>query len=126
MGAPSSAVPKHSPEGCRAQEILDLVGGKWSLYVIFRLGQGTKRFNELKREIDGVSQRMLTVTLRALERDGLVARKVYAVVPPRVEYTLTDMGHTLLDKVAALVMWAENHLTEIDAARADYDKRAAT
>jgi DNA-binding HxlR family transcriptional regulator len=94
--------------------------------VIFRLGQGTKRFNELKREIDGVSQRMLTVTLRALERDGLVARKVYAVVPPRVEYTLTDMGHTLLDKVAALVMWAENHLTEIDAARADYDKRAAT
>lgn len=118
------AVPDRSPGGCRAREILDRIGDKWSLYVIGLLGPGTKRFTELKREIDGISQRMLTVTLRGLERDGLVARKVYAVMPPRVEYSLTELGRTLLDKSTAIVTWAEEHLGEIDAARASYDKRA--
>ncbi|HEY7487508.1 MAG TPA: helix-turn-helix domain-containing protein [Streptosporangiaceae bacterium] len=115
--------PEYSPAACRAREILDLVGDKWSLYVIFRLGEGTKRFNELKREIEGISQRMLTVTLRGLERDGIVARKMYAVMPPRVEYSLTDMGRTLLDKASALVLWAEEHLHDIENARAAYDRR---
>lgn len=116
--------PEYTEEGCRAREVLDRVGDKWSLYVIGMLGKGTKRFTELKREIDGISQRMLTVTLRGLERDGLVARKVYAVMPPRVEYSLTEMGRTLLGTSAALVIWAEQHLDEIQAARDSYDKRA--
>jgi DNA-binding HxlR family transcriptional regulator len=120
----SRAFLEHTPGGCRAREILDRIGDKWSLYVIGLLGQGTKRFTELKREIDGISQRMLTVTLRGLERDGLVTRKVYAVMPPRVEYSLTELGHTLLDKSTAIVTWAEEHLSEIDAARSSYDRRA--
>jgi DNA-binding HxlR family transcriptional regulator len=119
-----SGFPEYTPEGCQAREVLDRVGDKWSLFVISMLGQGTKRFTELKREVDGISQRMLTVTLRGLERDGLVSRKVYAVMPPRVEYSLTDMGRTLLGTSAALVIWAEEHLGEIEAARASYDKRA--
>lgn len=112
-------------EHCRAREILDRVGDKWSLQVIALLGERTKRFTELKREIDGISQRMLTVTLRGLERDGIVTRTVYPVVPPRVDYSLTPMGATLMDAASTLVLWAENHLTEIDAARAEYDARAA-
>jgi DNA-binding HxlR family transcriptional regulator len=82
--------------GCRAREILDRVGDKWSLYAIALLGGGTRRFTELKRGIDGISQRMLTVTLRGLERDGIVTRTQYPVVPVRVEYALTPMGRTLL------------------------------
>lgn len=110
---------------CRAREILDRIGDKWSLQVISLLGERTKRFTELKREIDGISQRMLTVTLRGLERDGIVTRTVYPVVPPRVDYSLTPMGATLMDAASTLVTWAESHLHEIDAARADYDSRNA-
>jgi DNA-binding HxlR family transcriptional regulator len=115
---------EYTAAGCRAREILDRVGDKWSLLVISLLGERTKRFTELKREIDGISQRMLTVTLRGLERDGIVTRTVYPVVPPRVEYSLTPMGATLMDAASTLVAWAEGHLGEIDAARADYDTRA--
>ena len=111
------------PNACRAREVLERVGDKWSLYAIFALGDGVKRFTELKRSIDGVSQRMLTVTLRGLERDGIVTRTVYPVIPPRVEYTLTPMGCTLLDAVGALITWADGHLAEIYAAREDYDRR---
>ncbi|MEU8119443.1 helix-turn-helix domain-containing protein [Spirillospora sp. NPDC049024] len=114
---------EHTVAGCRAREILDRIGDKWSLLVIALLGEGTKRFTELKREIDGISQRMLTVTLRGLERDGIVIRTVYPVVPPRVEYTLTPMGATLMDAAGTLVAWAEDHLVQIDTARADYDAR---
>ena len=89
------------------------------------LERQTLRFSELQRQIDGVSQRMLTVTLRQLERDGLVARKVYPVVPPRVEYSLTDLGCTLLSTIQSLVAWTEAHQAEIAAARAEYDARAA-
>ncbi|WP_067461252.1 winged helix-turn-helix transcriptional regulator [Actinomadura macra] len=120
-----SAFGEHSPVSCRAREILDRVGDKWSLQVIALLGERTKRFTELKREIAGISQRMLTVTLRGLERDGIVTRTVYPVMPPRVEYSLTTLGATLMDATTALVRWAEGHLDEIDAARADYDARAA-
>jgi DNA-binding HxlR family transcriptional regulator len=109
------------PSTCRAREVLDRVGDKWSVFVISALGSGTKRFSELRREIEGITPRMLTVTLRTLERDGLISRTIYAVVPPRVEYTLTTMGRTLLDTVSALVAWADTHLGEIDSARARYD-----
>jgi DNA-binding HxlR family transcriptional regulator len=111
--------------GCRAREILDRIADKWSLQVIALLGDGTKRFTELKREIDGISQRMLTVTLRALERDGIVSRTMYPVMPPRVDYTLTPLGRTLFDAAVGLLHWTETHLDEIDAARERYDSREA-
>jgi DNA-binding HxlR family transcriptional regulator len=114
-----------TPSGCRPREVLDRVGDKWSLYVIALLGGGTRRFSDLRRMIDGISQRMLTVTLRGLERDGLVVRTVHPTVPPRVEYALTPMGRTLLDTVRTLVQWADAHLADIDTARAAYDRRAA-
>ena len=110
---------------CRIREILERVGDKWSLQVIFHLGDGPQRFTGLKRSIDGVSQRMLTVTLRGLERDGIVSRTMYPVVPPRVEYALTPLGATLLDAAGAIVSCADAHLAEVDAARAAYDARAA-
>jgi DNA-binding HxlR family transcriptional regulator len=106
---------------CRARDVLDRVGDKWSVYVISLLGDGTRRFTELLRSIDGISQRMLTVTLRGLERDGIVERTVYAVVPPRVDYTLTPMGRTLLATIRQLVDWADEHTDDIDAARGRYD-----
>lgn len=116
---------EHTAAGCRGREILERIGDKWSLQVIAVLGERTLRFTELKREIEGISQRMLTVTLRGLERDGIVARTVYPVVPPRVDYALTPMGATLLDAAITMVSWAEGHLAEIDAARVAYDARAA-
>ncbi len=125
MGAPDPAGGPGSPSGCRAREVLDRVGDKWSLYVIHLLGGGTKRFRDLRRMIEGISQRMLTVTLRGLERDGLISRTVHPTVPPRVDYALTPMGRTLLDTVCRLVEWADAHLPDIDAARAAYDRRAA-
>lgn len=108
---------------CHARQILDRVGDKWSLAVIHELGQSTKRFTELRRGIDGISQRMLTAALRGLERDGLVSRTVYPVVPPRVEYRLTDMGRTLLGTVCTLMSWAYDHAEQIDKARAEYDSQ---
>lgn len=111
--------------GCRVREILERVGDKWSLFVISCLGDGPQRFTALKRSVDGISQRMLTVTLRGLERDGIVSRTMYPVMPPRVEYELTPLGRTLLDAVGALMAWADAHLNEVDAARAAYDARAA-
>ena len=91
--------------------------------MIFHLGDGPQRFTSLKRSIDGVSQRMLTVTLRGLERDGIVSRTMYPVIPPRVEYALTPPGATLVDAAGTLVSWADAHLAEVDAARAAYDAR---
>jgi DNA-binding HxlR family transcriptional regulator len=108
---------------CRVREILDRVGDKWSLFVIFRLGDGPQRFTALKRSVDGISQRMLTVTLRGLERDGIVTRTMYPVMPPRVDYELTKMGRALLDAVGSLMAWADTHLDDVDAARQAYDAR---
>jgi DNA-binding HxlR family transcriptional regulator len=125
MGTPDPADRLVSPSNCRAREVLDRVGDKWSLYVIHLLGGGRRRFSDLRRMIDGISQRMLTVTLRGLERDGLVTRTVYPTVPPRVDYALTPMGRTLLDSACALIDWADRHLPEIDAARTAYDRRSA-
>src|ERR1017187_580497 len=106
---------------CRAREILDRVADKWSLYVVATLGEGEMRFTELKRRIDGVSQRMLTVTLRGLERDGLVTRTIYSAMPPNIAYRLTPTGATLVDATMPLITWAMDHLVSIDAARERYD-----
>jgi DNA-binding HxlR family transcriptional regulator len=111
-------------EGCEVRQILDRVADKWSLLVIAILERRTMRFTELRREIDGISQRMLTVTLRQLERDGLVRRTVYPVVPPRVDYALTPMGTTLHLTIRSLVTWTEEHQVRIAEARAAYDRRA--
>ncbi|MEU3203068.1 helix-turn-helix domain-containing protein [Streptomyces cyaneofuscatus] len=110
-------------EGCEVRQILDRVADKWSLLAIAHLERRTLRFSELRRQIDGISQRMLTVTLRQLERDGLVRRTVYPVVPPRVEYELTPMGATLHTTIRSLVDWTEGHQQEIARARAEYDSR---
>jgi DNA-binding HxlR family transcriptional regulator len=111
------------PSSCRAREVLQRVGDKWSVYVIDLLGQDTKRFTELHRAINGITARMLTVTLRGLERDGIVTRTIHPVIPPRVEYALTPMGRTLLDPMGQLVAWADSHLPEIETARAAYDAK---
>jgi DNA-binding HxlR family transcriptional regulator len=115
---------EHTPANCHAREMLARVGDKWSVYVIHVLGDaGTLRFNELRGRVEGISQRMLTVTLRGMERDGLVTRTVYPEVPPRVEYALTKLGRTLRQLVRGLVEWSGAHLIEVDAARAAYDAR---
>ncbi|TQS27110.1 helix-turn-helix domain-containing protein [Microbispora sp. KK1-11] len=108
---------------CRVREVLDRVGEKWAVTVIAELGRKPRRYNELRRAIPGVSQRMLTATLRGLERDGLVRRTVHPVVPPRVDYELTPLGGTLLDTVSALLDWAVKHIDDVDGARAEYDGR---
>ena len=110
---------------CELRNILDRIADKWSLLVICVLADGVRRFSELRREIDGISQRMLTLTLRQLEREGLVRRTVFPVVPPRVDYELTPLGSTLLDTIQSLVAWASEHGHEIVDARAAYDARAA-
>jgi len=125
MSTPDLAGVPASPSDCSARKVLDRVGDKWSLHVIHLLGGGTRRFSDLRRMIDGISQRMLTVTLRGLERDGLVVRTVHPTVPPRVDYTLTPLGRTLLDTACTLITWADEHVAEIDAAQAAYDRRSA-
>ena len=113
--------PAGDPRACRARQVLDLVADKWSLYVVSCLGAGPRRFTELKRDIAGISQRMLTVTLRGLERDGILTRTVVEVMPPHVSYGLTPIGQTLLCATAPLIEWSEQHLESMDAARAAYD-----
>ncbi|WP_329111170.1 helix-turn-helix transcriptional regulator [Micromonospora sp. NBC_01699] len=108
---------------CEVRQILDRIADKWSLLVITLLDRRSLRFTELRRSIDGVSQRMLTRTLRHLERDGLVRRTVHATVPPRVDYELTPLGSTLHNTIRALVTWTEGHQNEIAAARSAYDAR---
>ncbi|GAB2650063.1 winged helix-turn-helix transcriptional regulator [Nocardia goodfellowii] len=110
---------------CEVRQILDRIADKWSLLAIALLAGRTMRFTELRREIDGISQRMLTRTLRQLERDGLVRRTVYAVVPPRVDYELTPLGASLHETIQALVNWTESHQREIAAARTAYDTAEA-
>ncbi|UXT50149.1 helix-turn-helix transcriptional regulator [Agrobacterium tumefaciens] len=107
---------------CRVvRDILDRVADKWSLYIIIALKDGPVRFNELRRQIEGISQRMLTITLRALERDGLVKRTLFPTIPPRVDYELTAIGQTLLTPVMALVMWADKNRDVIEQAHREYD-----
>ena len=114
----------HSSAECVSiNEVLTRVGDKWSLQIISRLGERTLRHTELKRSVEGISQRMLTLTLRQLERDGLVQRKVYPTVPPKVEYTLSDFGRTILVPVTELANWALTYRLDIQAARVAFDSR---
>lgn len=112
----------HIPGDCRAVgSVLARVGDKWSVLVIMLLGDGAHRFNEIKRMVGGISQRMLTLTLRGLERDGLVTRTIFPTIPPRVDYELTDLGRSLSQTVEALGLWALAHMKEIEAARRRFD-----
>jgi DNA-binding HxlR family transcriptional regulator len=114
----------HLESDCRgAASVLARVGDKWSVFVIVLLGNGPRRFNEIKRMVGGISQRMLTLTLRGLERDGLVTRTVFPTIPPRVDYELTDLGRGLWTPVEALGKWVAEHLAEIEDARARFDRR---
>jgi DNA-binding HxlR family transcriptional regulator len=116
----------HVPEDCRAvSEVLERVGDKWTVLVVVTLGEGPKRFNELRRAIASISQRMLTLTLRGLERDGLVTRTVIATIPPRVDYELTELGHSLLTPVGALGSWARQNRAKIQQARLRFDGKEA-
>lgn len=109
-------------EDCRAvSDILERIGDKWSVLVVVMLGNGPKRFSELRREIASISQRMLTLTLRGLERDGLVTRTVFPTIPPRVDYELTELGRSLLKPVAALSDWARENHPSIQSARFRFD-----
>jgi DNA-binding HxlR family transcriptional regulator len=113
-------------EGCvGVREVLNLVGDKWSVLVVGVLGKGSLRFSEIKRTIEGISQRMLTLTLRGLERDGLLTRTVTPTIPPRVDYELTKLGRTLLDPVRALARWAARHRAAIQGARDRFDGKRA-
>jgi len=116
--------PRHKglPSDCRAvSDVLARIGDKWSVLVVTLLGQGPRRFNELRRAIGGISQRMLTLTLRGLERDGLVTRTVFPTVPPRVDYALTPLGRDLLEPVSALGAWAIRNQAKIANARERFD-----
>ena len=103
---------------CGAQQVLERIADRWTALVIYALADGTKRYSELQRTIGGVSQKMLTQTLRNLERDGLVGRRVYPVIPPKVEYSLTPLGRTLIEPLRAICRWAEKHLAELEQSRA--------
>src|SRR5215510_14769811 len=112
----------HVAEDCRAvSEVLARVGDKWTVLVVSALGDGPKRFNELRRALGSISQRMLTLTLRALERDGLVTRTVFPTIPPRVDHELTKLGHSLLEPVSRLGLWARQNRSAIEAARRRFD-----
>src|SRR5712692_9766644 len=120
----TSRIPSnlHVPEDCRAvSEVLSRVGDKWTVLVVSTLGDGPKRFNELRRALGSISQRMLTLTLRGLERDGLVTRTVFPTIPPRVEYALTRLGRSLLEPVSTLGLWARQNRAAIEAARRRFD-----
>jgi DNA-binding HxlR family transcriptional regulator len=107
---------------CATRRILDRIGDRWTVLIIGVLGEGDARFSQLRRRIEGVSQKMLTQTLRGLERDGIVRRTVYPEVPVRVEYALTDAGRTLLEPLRALQSWSIEHLGDVSASQNAYDQ----
>jgi DNA-binding HxlR family transcriptional regulator len=119
----------HAPDPygphCPSRTVLDRIGDRWTVLVVGALADGPMRFSELARRIEGVSQKMLTQTLRGLERDGLVTRTVHAEVPPRVEYALTEVGSTLIEPLAALDRWARAHMPAILGSRSRYDEDRA-
>jgi DNA-binding HxlR family transcriptional regulator len=110
---------------CPTRQVLDRIADKWTVLVIRRLSDGTLRFAQLRRAVGGISQKMLTNTLRGLERDGIVTRRLYASVPPRVEYSLTDLGRSLSDLVEGICCWAEANIGQVQEARAVYDRARA-
>ena len=107
---------------CPTRQVLNRIADKWTVLVVSSLESGTKRFSVLRREIDGVSQKMLTQTLRGLERDGLVTRKIYATVPPKVEYSLTPLGNTLVVLLRSIRVWSETHIEKVMSAQERYDR----
>jgi DNA-binding HxlR family transcriptional regulator len=107
---------------CPTRQVLDCIADKWTVLVIHRLAGGTLRFAQLRRQVDGISQKVLTNTLRALERDGIVHRRIYASVPPKVEYSLTDLGRSLCDLVEGICRWAEAHIEQVQASRKLYER----
>jgi DNA-binding HxlR family transcriptional regulator len=116
----------HVPEDCRAiSQVLARVGDKWTVLVVSNLGDGPKRFNELRKALGSISQRMLTLTLRGLERDGLVTRTVFPTIPPRVEYELTRLGRSLLEPVNELSLWARKYRAAMEDARTRFDRTQA-
>ena len=115
----------HVPEDCRTvSEVLARIGDKWTVLVVGELGGGPKRFNEIRRALGSISQRMLTLTLRGLERDGLVTRTVFPTIPPRVDYELTKLGRSLLEPVSGLGLWARQNQKTIQEARRRFDATA--
>jgi DNA-binding HxlR family transcriptional regulator len=118
----TTELPDRASEDCRAvSSVLARVGDKWSVLIIVLLGDGPTRFNEIKRMVGGISQRMLTLTLRGLERDGLVTRTVFPTIPSRVDYELTNLGRSLWQAVEPLGAWARGHVKHIIKARAKFD-----
>jgi DNA-binding HxlR family transcriptional regulator len=109
---------------CPSRQILDRIGDTWSVLIVVSLADGPLRYSELAARIEGVSPKMLTQTLRGLERDGMITRTVFPVVPPRVEYTLTSLGRSLLGLVSGLETWAQEHISDVAAARDAFDARA--
>ena len=107
---------------CPTRQVLDRIGDKWAVLVLILLEQETLRFNELRRRIDSISQKMLSQTLKSLERDGLILRRAFPTVPVTVEYSLTPLGRTLAGTVAALTQWAEAHIGEVEEAQRRYDR----
>jgi DNA-binding HxlR family transcriptional regulator len=123
--ARTSSAKSRSPkpyEECPVRSVLDRIGDKWSFLIVFTLAEKPYRFGQLRRAIDDISQRMLTQTLRSLQRDGLVERTVLHTAPPTVEYRLSPLGKTLLKPMGSLVDWAAHQLPEIKRARADFDR----
>lgn len=118
IGGPCQAWPE---ESAFIREVLDRIGDKWSVLIVSTLSTEPLRYSDLQASIPGISQRMLTVTLKALERDGLVTRTAYPEVPPRVEYALTDLGRSLVDAVTALAGWAASHHEDVAASRRDHE-----
>ena len=114
---------QHESDNCPMRELLDRIGDTWTLLIVLNLGAGKHRFSELKRRVSGISQRMLTQTLRHLERDGMLTRAVFPTNPPSVEYELTDLGFSMLDAIRALIEWTAASQTEISAARQAYDQK---
>ncbi|MCP3799208.1 helix-turn-helix transcriptional regulator [Allokutzneria sp. A3M-2-11 16] len=122
----TGVTPQFIEEACPIVEVLDHVAGKWAIGIIVAAARGPVRFTELERTVNGISRRMLTLTLRKLERDGLLVRTVYPTVPPKVEYSLTDIARELHESLSLLVDWAERHRGTISAARRSYDTAAAS
>jgi DNA-binding HxlR family transcriptional regulator len=122
----TSTQPEANPfdPNCPSRDLLDRIGDRWTVLVLLLLGERSHRFGELAKSIGGISQKMLTQTLRALERDGLVIRTVHAQVPPRVDYELTALGRSLLEVVEALDLWACRHVGQVQAARTAFDRAA--
>jgi DNA-binding HxlR family transcriptional regulator len=120
----TATTPQHPLQDChKVRQILARIGEKWSMLVVMLLRDGPRRFNDIKRNTGGISQQMLTRTLRGLERDGMVTRTIYPTSPPQVEYRMTELGRSMSEPVLAFGRWVQEHLADIDAARQQFDQR---